>query len=118
MDTQDSPGDQTYFRIDRFTVPAAAVVEFTGILAEIDTFLGELEGCLQHHVLREGGEGTSGDAAYMTVVEWTSLAAITKAREAIAAKHAAMRLNPRELFERLHIAPQQGTYVPLAAAEA
>src|SRR3982074_586639 len=84
METHHSAGDQTCFRIDRFTLPAAAAAEFTGILAEIDAFVGGMEGCLQHHVLREGG--ASGAAAYMTVVEWASFAAITNAREAIAAK--------------------------------
>jgi hypothetical protein len=47
---------------------------------------------------------------------WASFAAIQKAREAAAAKHREMNLNPQEMFERLQIKAELGNYVPVGSA--
>jgi hypothetical protein len=52
----------------------------------------------------------------ITIVEWASFAAIQKAREAAAAKHREMNLNPQEMFERLQIKAEFGNYVPVGSA--
>jgi heme-degrading monooxygenase HmoA len=101
------------FRIDRFVVPAAAEAEFVGVVTETNAVFEGMEGCLEHHVLKQ--EQASGDCNYITVVEWVSFAAIQKAREAVMAKHKAMNLNPQEMFARLQIKAELGNYVPVAA---
>ena len=109
-----SSGDreQKVFRIDRFVVPAASEAEFLSVVAETNTVFEGMDGCLQRHVLKQ--EGASGERNYITVVEWASFAAIQKAREAVAAKHKEMSLNPQELFSRLQIKAELGNYVPVA----
>jgi heme-degrading monooxygenase HmoA len=108
--------DQAVFRIDRFVVPAASEREFLSVVAETNTVLTRMNGCVQHHVLKQ--DGAAGTSNYITVVEWVSFAAIQKAREAVAAKHKEMNLNPQELFNRLQIKAELGNYVPVTAETA
>jgi heme-degrading monooxygenase HmoA len=107
---------QRVFRIDRFVVPAASEAEFLNVVAAINTVLVPMDGCLQHHVLKQ--QEASGDNNYITLVEWASLAAIQKAREVVAAKHKEMNLNPHEMFKRLQIKAELGNYVPVAGENA
>jgi heme-degrading monooxygenase HmoA len=105
-----NPYESRIFRIDRFVVPAASEEEFLRTVAETNTAFDGMEGCLQRHVLKQ--QSPSGSNVYMTVVEWASEAAIQKAREAAAAKHAQMNLNPQEMFQRLEIEAELGNFVP------
>ncbi|MEA3133261.1 MAG: hypothetical protein QOG17_1107 [Gammaproteobacteria bacterium] len=107
-----SSRNQAVFRIDRFVVPAASEMEFLSVVAETNTVFDGMDGCVQHHVLKQ--DGASGASNYITVVEWASFAAIQKAREAMAAKHKEMNLNPQELFNRLQIKAELGNYVPVS----
>jgi heme-degrading monooxygenase HmoA len=106
---KSSTHESRVFRIDRFVVPAASEAEFLRAVAETNTAFDGMEGCLQHHVLKQ--QGPSGDGVFVTVVEWASEAAIHKAREAVAAKHAQMKLNPQEMFQRLQIKAERGDFV-------
>ncbi|WP_160296772.1 antibiotic biosynthesis monooxygenase family protein [Sphingomonas sp. ERG5] len=109
---QSSSNDSRIFRIDRFVVPIAAEAEFLATVAEINTVFDDMDGCLQRHVLRQ--QGTSGDAIYMTIVEWESAATIQMAREAADAKHKEMGLDPQEMFQRLQIMADLGNYAPVS----
>jgi heme-degrading monooxygenase HmoA len=103
--------DQAVFRIDRFIVPADSESEFLSDVFETNAALTGMDGCVQHHVLKQ--DGAAGASNYITVVEWVSFAAIQKAREAVAAKHKEMNLNPQELLNRLQIKAELGNYVPV-----
>jgi heme-degrading monooxygenase HmoA len=109
---QDSGNASSIFRIDRFVVPAVAEAEFLSAVAETSAAFDGMEGCLQHHMLKQ--EGPSGDNTYITIVEWASLAAIQAAREVVAAKHKQMNLDPQKLFQRLNIKAELGNFVPVA----
>jgi heme-degrading monooxygenase HmoA len=111
---QSNGNDSRVFRIDRFVVPAAGEAEFLQTVAETNTAFDSMEGCLQRHVLKQ--EGAAEGNTYITIVEWASFAAIQKAREAAAAKHREMNLNPQEMFERLQIKAELGNYVPVGSA--
>jgi hypothetical protein len=50
---------------------------------------------------------------FLTFVEWASEDAIQIAREAAAAKHAEMKLNPREMFARLQIKADLADFAPV-----
>ncbi|KJS18147.1 MAG: hypothetical protein VR78_05180 [Hoeflea sp. BRH_c9] len=104
------------FRIDRFVVPAASEEEFIRTVTETNTAFDGMDGCLQRHVLRQ--QGSSGETVFITFVEWASEAAIQKARKAAAAKHAQMKLNPSEMFQRLGIKAELGNFVPAGALPA
>jgi hypothetical protein len=90
------------FRIDRFIVPAASVFD-------------AMAGCVQRHVLKQ--QRSSSEAVFLTVVEWESVEAIQKAREAVVIKHAKMGLDPQEMFQRLNIQADLGTFVPAFESE-
>jgi hypothetical protein len=92
-----------FFRIDRFVVPAASEEEFLRSVAETNT-------AFDGHVLKQ--QNPSGDSVYITFVEWTSEAAIARAREAAAAKHAELKMNPHQRFERLGIKAELGDFLP------
>lgn len=109
---QSNGNESRVFRIDRFVVPAAAEAEFLSAVAETNTAFDGMDGCLQRHVLKQ--EGESGDNTYITIVEWASFSAIQKAREAAAAKHKEMNLDPQEMFQRLQIKAELGNYLPAA----
>jgi heme-degrading monooxygenase HmoA len=111
-----SSRNQAVFRIDRFVVPAASEMEFLSVVAETNTVFEGMDECVQHHVLKQ--DGASGASNYITVVEWVSFAAIQKAREAVAAKHKEMNLDPQELFSRLQIKAELGNYVPVTGETA
>jgi len=89
---------------------SGAEAEFIRAVTATSTAFDGIEGCLQRHVLRQ--QGSSGETVFITFVEWASEAAIQKAREAAAAKHAEMKLNPREMFQRLGIKADLGNFVP------
>jgi heme-degrading monooxygenase HmoA len=107
---------QTIFRIDRFVVPADSEAEFLDAVAATATVIKGLDGCLQKHVLKQ--DGASGDSTYVTVAEWASSAAFQNAHEVIAVKHKEMNLDPQELFRRLHIKAELGSYVAVAGEAA
>ncbi|MEO5756275.1 MAG: antibiotic biosynthesis monooxygenase [Mesorhizobium sp.] len=107
---QNSEAQSTVFRIDRFVVPASSEAEFLSAVAETNTAFDGMEGCLQRHVLKQDEAG--GESTYITIVEWASSQVIQKAREAAAAKHREMKLDPRELFSRLNIKAELGYFVP------
>lgn len=106
-----NPYESRIFRIDRFVVPAAAEVEFLRVVAETNRVFDGMEGCLQRRLLRQ--KGPSGHSVFITLVEWASEIAIQKAREAAASKHAQMKLQPREMLQRLGIAAEFGDFVPV-----
>lgn len=102
------------FRIDRFTVPPTAELEFLRAVAETNSVFDDIEGCLQRHLLKQ--QKQSGDNVFVTIVEWASEAAIREARQAAAAKHREMKLNPKQMFDRLQIKAELGNFVPLSNA--
>ena len=104
--------DKRIYRIDKFFVPTAAEKEFLATVAETNTAFDNLDGCLQRHVLlgRKSAEGS----AYLTFVEWESMAAYEQALEAAQAKHKEMKLTPQSLFRRLEIDAELGVFAPAA----
>jgi hypothetical protein len=58
-------------------------------------------------------DGARGNNNYITVVEWASFAAFQNARDVMAVKHKEVNRNPQELFNRLQIKAELGTYVPV-----
>jgi heme-degrading monooxygenase HmoA len=103
------------FRIDRFIVPAASEIEFLNTVAETNSVFDAMAGCVQRHVLKQ--QRSSSEAVFLTVVEWESVEAIQKAREAVVIKHAKMGLDPQEMFQRLNIQADLGTFVPAFESE-
>ena len=73
------------YRIDRFTVPAAARTEFLTRIHVIDALLSAQPGCRAHRVFERRLD--RGETAIITIAEWESPEAMTAARDRVAAEY-------------------------------
>jgi heme-degrading monooxygenase HmoA len=99
------------FRIDSFSVPAAARAAFLAQVQETKAFLDRQEGCLQNHVL----EHHSGADRFnvVTVVEWESEDAFTRARAAMMEQRKATGFDPGSFLKGLGVEANMSNYTPL-----
>jgi len=97
------------YRVDKFTVPAAARAEFLERVWKTHTLLRMQAGFIRDYVL----EHTASDAnefVLLTFAEWEGPDAVEKARAAVMAMHAQERFSPQDLFVRLGIKADLGYY--------
>src|SRR5262245_56060720 len=96
------------FRIDCFSVPAAARTEFEAAMQRNLQFLHTLPGFLWHLVF----EKSSGPSHFniVTIAVWESAGAIEKAAEAVRAYYKEIGFNPVEAMSRWGVAAEIGQY--------
>src|SRR5262245_27263444 len=96
------------FRIDSFSVPAAARTEFEAAMRRNLGFIRTLPGFLSHTVF----EKASGPSTYniVTIAIWESPEAIAKAADAVRAYYEEIGFNPAEVLSRLGVAAEIGQY--------
>ncbi|MHB1084293.1 MAG: antibiotic biosynthesis monooxygenase family protein [Thiobacillus sp.] len=96
------------FRIDKFVVPEGGKHEFVQRVRETHEFLRTLPGFVRDLVV----EKTAGAGVfnYVTLVEWESEEAISAAKNAVHAHHAARNFSPQELWSRLGIEADLANY--------
>ena len=107
MDTHND--DARIIRIVRYVMPASSEEEFLRSLAETNAIFSGVEGCLQYRALKQ--QGGSGESTFTTIGEWSSRAAIERARQAIMARHEQMKQDPQDMFDRLKISAAIEDYV-------
>ncbi|MGR6430247.1 antibiotic biosynthesis monooxygenase family protein [Rhizobium sp. PAMB 3174] len=100
------------YRIDKFSVPAAARDEFLVNVQRMDRILNQMEGCLGHRILEQ--VSGPGEFNIVTIAEWESEAALSKARETMAEAQAAMNFDPKELIARLSIRADIANYAEVS----
>ncbi len=105
--------DQPFYRIDRFVVPDAARAEFVSRVRMTHAVLREQPGFIRDALLEQPGDAP-GQSVILTIAEWQNLAVTQRARAAVAALHRRENFNPQELFARLGIKAEMGSYRPLA----
>ncbi|MCB0192417.1 MAG: antibiotic biosynthesis monooxygenase [Anaerolineae bacterium] len=96
------------YRVDKFIVPDHAREEFIEKVQATHQLLKQQSGFLQDFVLEQASE--PGQFNIVTMVEWDSIESIEPAKAAVKAMHQAMNFNPQELFARLDIKADLGTY--------
>ena len=94
--------------IDRFTVPATAAAEFVPRLKLAGQQLRTQAG-LMHYTVYESTDA-EGQQVFVTVAIWASEAAIQQAKAAMQAAHQRTGGSPAEMYARLHITLERGTY--------
>jgi len=96
------------FRIDSFSVPAAARTEFEAAMQRNFQFIHTLPGFLSHLVF----EKSSGPSHFniVTIAVWESAAAIEKAAEAVRAYYKEIGFNPAESMSQWGVAAEIGQY--------
>lgn len=99
------------FRVDKFVVPAGARQAFLHQVEQTHAVLRAQDGFIGEHLLERR---TSESVAIVTIVIWSSGAAIRDAATAVKAPHEARQFAPAALFKRLGITPDIGTHSELA----
>src|SRR5262245_28811397 len=96
------------FRIDSFSVPAAARTEFEAAMRRNLRFIQTLPGFLSHTVL----EKASGPSMFniVTIAVWQSPEAIAKAADAVRTFYQEIGFNPAEALSRWGVAAEIGQY--------
>ena len=96
------------YRVDKFIVPDQAREEFIEKVQATHQLLKHQSGFLQDFVLEQASG--PGQFNIVTMVEWDSIESIEPARAAVMAFHQAMSFNPQDLFARLGIKADLGSY--------
>lgn len=94
--------------IDKFVIPAGAVNEFHIRMKISRDFLKTLPGFIKDMAYEYTDEG--GNLVCVTVAEWESMEALSKAKEAVQAEYQREGFNPGEMFRRLNISMDRGIY--------
>jgi hypothetical protein len=96
------------YRVDKFRVPEPARGEFLSQVHATHAVLRCQPGFVRDVIL----EQTSGPGGFnfVTIVEWSHAAAMEPAREAVAALHRRMNIEPKEMLARLDIRADMANY--------
>ena len=103
--------DPAILRVDKFSVPAAARVEFLEKVQATHNLLRTQAGFVRDAILEQ--TSGPGEFNFVTIVEWENAEAMEPARKAVAALHQRMNLDPREMLARLGIRADIGNYKPV-----
>ena len=109
-----SQRDEFVYKVDRFTVPAAAMTAFTARLEQISHALADQPGCLRSLVLVEQG-AMSGAQEVVTVVHWESEASFAAARVKLQLHYAAEGFDPPTFMRELGVNASMGVFRELEA---
>ncbi len=94
--------------IDKFLVPEKAKQEFTERVNINRNFIKKLTGFIEDGAYERTDE--HGNLIYITIAVWENEDALKKAKEAVQAEYKKQGFNPAEMFERLNITMDRGTY--------
>ncbi|MGO4293057.1 ester cyclase [Chitinophaga sp. RAB17] len=104
--------DQVQF-IDKFLVPANAIAEFKERTAFNRQFIKTLPGFITDAEYVYTDE--QGNLICITVAQWESREALSKAKETVQAKYKEQGFNPAEMFKRLGITADRGIYTAVGS---
>jgi heme-degrading monooxygenase HmoA len=100
-----------FYRVDKFRVPNHGRVEFLEAVRKTHVLLREQTGFIRDYIMEEVTEDDA--STIITFVEWTGAEAIADAKKSVQALHRDEGFEPRDLFERLGIRAEVGTYRPV-----
>ncbi|MBB3590131.1 heme-degrading monooxygenase HmoA [Rhizobium sp. BK529] len=103
----------TFYRIDKFVVPAAAREEFLVNVMMTHKVLEAQAGFIGHEVLEQ--IAGPGEFNFVTIARWESADVVEHVKAAVAAAHSAANFDPQEMFARLGIRADIASYKPVAA---
>ncbi|GAB3255195.1 antibiotic biosynthesis monooxygenase family protein [Chitinimonas naiadis] len=108
MSQQPVVPSTSLFRVDKFSVPAAASAAFAERLRHIQALLSSMPGCRQNRVLTQ----VSGPSEFnmVTIVEWESADAMAVAQAATQKHYAEQGFDPKAFMQQHGIRPDMGLY--------
>ncbi len=97
--------------IDKFLVPPAAQQAFHERMRINRSFIKQLPGFMGDEAYEYADD--NGNLVCVTVAQWASKEAFTKAREAVQEAYVKEGFNPVTFFQQLHITADRGVYTPV-----
>jgi hypothetical protein len=94
--------------VDRFVVPPHAIQEFIRRMAYSREFIARLPGLTEDRAYERTDE--NGNLLVITLATWESESAMNSAKEAVLAEYGRIGFRPAEMFSRLNISMERGTY--------
>ncbi len=110
-----SPGNTdtaAFYRIDRFTVPAAGYDEFMSRVRQTHALLKHQPGFIRDNIVER--PLPAGFSEIVTIAEWQDEDHVAKARLAVQDLHREAGFDPKEMFGRLDIEAAIASYVPIS----
>ncbi|MBC9911411.1 ester cyclase [Chitinophaga varians] len=99
--------EEVYF-IDKFTVPAQAVAEFTERVNYNRSFIRQLEGFITDKVYQHQEE--NGQIAIVTVATWKNQGSLDNAKAQVMEEYKRIGFEPAAFYQRLGIKMDRGVY--------
>lgn len=107
-DIQTKNGNPRQIFIDRFFVPQSGITEFKQRMQINRNFIKNLSGFIEDAAYEQSDE--NGNLIVVTIAKWESQEALGKAKEAVQAEYQKTNFNPAEMYQRLQIKMERGTY--------
>ncbi len=108
-----SPGDLVRF-IDKFLVPSAAKKEFYERMAINRKFIRKLRGFIEDGAFEY--IDAEGNLVCVTIALWENIESVIAAKEAVEAEYKKQGFDPAEMFQRLNISMERGTYTEVTGS--
>ncbi|NML36624.1 SnoaL-like domain-containing protein [Chitinophaga sp. G-6-1-13] len=105
--TAPAKQEEVYF-IDKFTVPAQAVAEFTERVNYNRNFIRQLEGFITDQVYQQQGE--NGQVSIVTVATWKNQGSLDNAKTRVLEEYNRIGFQPAAFYQRLGITIDRGVY--------
>ena len=103
-------GKAAYYRIDRFTVPAAGYDEFMSRVRQTHAVLKSQPGFIRDHIVER--PLPAGFSEIVTIAEWQTEDHVASARLAVRTSQLEAGFDPQEMFGRLEIDAAIASYAP------
>lgn len=94
--------------IDKFFVPKNGINEFKQRMQINRNFIKKLSGFIEDAAYEQFDE--KGNLVVVTIAKWENQEALGKAKEAVQAEYRRTNFNPAEMYQRLQIKMERGTY--------
>ncbi len=108
--TQLSGNKEHVYFIDKFLIPSAGKKEFTDRTNINRDMIKKLPGFIKDAAYEY--TDTEGNLIFVTVAEWASKEALSKAKETVQAEYKQQGFDPAEMVKRLNIKMERGVYTP------
>lgn len=106
METENTDLRQIF--IDKFFIRRQGIAEFKQRMQLNRIFIKNLSGFIEDAAYEQLDE--NGNLIVVTVAKWESREALANAKEAVQAEYLITKFNPAEMYQRLQIKMERGTY--------
>lgn len=103
-------GASRFFRIDRFGISATGRDELVRRIQQTHETLRDQPGYVRDYILERTRPADADEVQLLTFVEWDETTRPEAVRDAVRARHREDHFDPEEMYTRLRVVPDIGTY--------